>query len=153
MWADPRVTKYIGGTPSTQQQTWARILTYTGHWQLMGYGYWAIEEKHSGAFVGEIGFADFKRAIDPSMSGVPELGFALASAFHARGYAAEAVSAVLAWGDEQWPGGRTVAIVSPENSASLHLLERAKYVQFKAVTFNGKETSLFERQLGARQSS
>ncbi|MFZ1017693.1 MAG: GNAT family N-acetyltransferase, partial [Candidatus Cybelea sp.] len=69
MWADPIVTKYISGRPSTVQQTWSRLLTYVGHWNLMGFGYWAIEEKSSGDFVGEAGLADFKRDIAASMKG------------------------------------------------------------------------------------
>jgi len=72
MWADPIVTRFIGGKPSTQQQTWARVLGYVGHWSLLGFGYWAIEEKASGRFIGEIGFADFKREIAAPMKDVPE---------------------------------------------------------------------------------
>src|ERR1700736_1329189 len=87
MWTDPVVTRFIGGKPSTEQQTWARLLNYAGHWALLGFGYWAIEEKASGAFIGELGFADFKREIDPAMRDVPELGWTLASAAHGRGYA------------------------------------------------------------------
>jgi hypothetical protein len=34
---------------------------YIGHWALMGFGYWVIEEKATGEFVGDVGFADFKR--------------------------------------------------------------------------------------------
>ena len=82
--ADPIVTKYISGRPSTVQQTWSRLLTYVGHWNLMGFGYWAIEEKSSGDFVGEAGLADFKRDIAASMKGNPELGFALCRAFTER---------------------------------------------------------------------
>ncbi len=100
MWADPIVTQFIGGKPSTPQQTWARLLTYVGHWQVLGFGYWAIESKATGVFIGEIGFADFHRDIIPAMRGVPELGFALASSEHGNGYATEAVGAVLSWGDE-----------------------------------------------------
>ncbi len=99
MWADPIVTKYISGRPSTVQQTWSRLLTYVGHWNLMGFGYWAIEEKSSGDFVGEAGLADFKRDIAASMKGSPELGFALVPRVHGKGYATEAVRGVLSWAD------------------------------------------------------
>jgi hypothetical protein len=76
MWADPAVTRFIGGVPSTKQQTWSRLLAYVGHWPIMGFGYWAIEERTTGEFAGEIGFADFKRDTIPAMKDVPELGFA-----------------------------------------------------------------------------
>src|SRR5688500_3429452 len=85
MWADPVVVRYTIGQPSTAQRTWLRLLTYLGHWDLMGYGYWAVEEKATGRFIGEVGFADFKRGLDPSIEGVPELGWVLAPHAHGKG--------------------------------------------------------------------
>jgi len=38
LWADPIVVKYIGGTPNSPEQSWARLLRYMGHWQAMGFG-------------------------------------------------------------------------------------------------------------------
>lgn len=84
MWCDPLVLLHTIGTPSTEQQSWMRMLRYVGHWQLMGYSYWAIEEKSSSKFIGEIGFADFKRNLTPSIDGIPEAGWALASHAHGR---------------------------------------------------------------------
>ena len=61
MWADPEVTRYIGGKPLTEEESWARLLRYVGHWSLLGFGYWLVEEKMTGNFIGEVGFADYKR--------------------------------------------------------------------------------------------
>ncbi len=36
MWADPEVTRYIGGKPLTEEESWARLLRYVGHWSLLG---------------------------------------------------------------------------------------------------------------------
>lgn len=145
MWQDPAVTRFIGGKPSTPQQTWARLLTYLGHWTAMGYGYWAIEEKSGGAFAGEIGFADFKRGIAQRMRGVPELGFALVSHLQGRGLAREAAAAVLAWGDAHLPSRRTVCLVNEENAASLHLVRALGYREFDGATYNGARALFFER--------
>src|SRR5579884_1880171 len=103
MWADPLVTQFIGGKPSTRQQTWTRLLAYLGHWAVMNYGYWAIEERTTGRFIGEAGFADFKREVTPAMQHVPELGFALVGNAHGKGYATEAVRAIVEWGDANLP--------------------------------------------------
>jgi RimJ/RimL family protein N-acetyltransferase len=62
----------------------------------LSYGYWAVEEKTSGRYVGELGFADFKRDIVPSIEGMPELGWALVPQFHGKGYATEALRAAVA---------------------------------------------------------
>jgi RimJ/RimL family protein N-acetyltransferase len=82
MWADPAVVGYVGGKPFSKEEVWAKMLRYVGHWSLMGFGYWAIEEKASGDHVGEIGFADFNRDIQPSLAGMPELGWVLISRVH-----------------------------------------------------------------------
>ncbi len=59
---------------------------------MLGYGYWAARETAGGrASVGEIGFADFHRGIQPSIDGVPEMGWALASWAHGQGFAVEAI--------------------------------------------------------------
>src|SRR5579864_5518349 len=65
MWGDPKVTQYIGGKPLTEEECWTRLLRYAGHWSLLGFGYWVAEEKASGNFVGEVGFADYKRDLQP----------------------------------------------------------------------------------------
>ena len=51
-WRDPAIHTHITGRPSTPEESWARLLRYAGHWQLMGFGYWAIEEKASADFIG-----------------------------------------------------------------------------------------------------
>src|SRR5262252_3783228 len=98
MWADRGVTRFIGGRPFSKEEAWARFLRYAGHWSHMGFGYWAVEERSAGGFVGEVGFADFKREIEPSIRDIPELGWVLTPRVHGRGYATEAVLAALEWG-------------------------------------------------------
>ena len=145
MWSDPLVTRFIGGKPSNEQQTWSRLLGYAGHWALMGFGYWAVVEKKSGAFVGEVGFADFKRNIDPRMRDVPELGWAFASRVHGRGYASEAVSAAVAWGDAMFESIRTVCLIQPDNLASVRVAEKCGYREFERARFNDVPVTFFER--------
>jgi len=75
------------------------LLRYAGHWALLGYGYWVAEEKSTGAFVGELGFADYKRDLQPALPEVPEAGWVLMPWAHGKGYATEAVRAIALWGD------------------------------------------------------
>jgi RimJ/RimL family protein N-acetyltransferase len=138
MWSDPEVTRYIGGRPSSRQQAWMRILTYIGHWSLLGFGYWAIEEKATGRFVGDIGFADFHRDTIASMSDAPEMGWGLAPAFYGRGYATEAARAAVAWADGHLESPRTVCMIDPENAASVRVAEKCGYHEFgRAILVDG----------------
>ena len=151
MWGDPEVTRYIGGHPSSREDVWSRLLRYAGHWSVLGFGYWAIREKSSGSFAGEIGFADFKRDIEPSFQGAPEIGWALARWAHGRGYATEAVCAAHAWGDTRFEGMRTVCMIAPENAPSIRVAEKTGYREFARTTYKTKPTILFERPV--RQSA
>src|SRR5215471_4882236 len=51
MWADPQVTRFIGGKPLSPEDVWKKILQYAGLWSLMGFGFWVIDEKATGRFV------------------------------------------------------------------------------------------------------
>jgi RimJ/RimL family protein N-acetyltransferase len=145
MWADPNVTQFIGGKPSTAQQTWSRLLSYVGHWSLMDFGYWVIEERDTGNFVGELGFADFKRDIEAAMRDSPEIGFALTPAHYGKGYATEAVQAILAWGDLNLHSRKTVCIINPQNLASLRVAAKCGYEVFEQNSFNGSPVLFLAR--------
>jgi RimJ/RimL family protein N-acetyltransferase len=145
MWADPIVTRHFGGKPFSEEETWARFLRYFGHWSLLGFGYWALEEKETGGFIGELGFADFKRDLQPSLKGVPELGWVLASQAHGKGYATEAVRAAVAWGEAHFGPVPTVCIIHPENLPSIRVAEKCGYKEFQRTTYKGHPTVIFNR--------
>jgi RimJ/RimL family protein N-acetyltransferase len=144
LWADPRVVQHIGGTPSTREESWARLLRYRGGWPLRGFGFWAVREKATGRFAGDLGFKDSCRPIEPSIFGLPEAGWALAPWAQGKGYATEALSAALGWLDGQ-SFRLSVCLIAPENAASLRLAHRHGYGQATAVQFGGEETLLLQR--------
>jgi RimJ/RimL family protein N-acetyltransferase len=127
LWSDPQIVRYTIGEPSPPQRTWMRLLGYRGHWALLGFGYWAVQEKESGRYIGELGFADFKRTMKLSLEGMPELGWALVRWAHGRGYATEALKAAVAWGDGQFQSRRTVCIIHRENEPSLRVAAKLGY--------------------------
>ncbi|KFL31585.1 hypothetical protein JP75_08635 [Devosia riboflavina] len=143
LWGSEEVTRYIGGRPSTSEEVWSRILRYAGHWDLLGYGYFAVVERQSGALIGEFGLADFRRAIDPPLRD-PEAGWVLHPDFHGKGFAAEALMALLAWADAQ-DMARTCCLIDPENMPSLRLAKRMGYVEEGTVTYHDKPSILLVR--------
>lgn len=145
MWSDPKIVRYTIGQISNEQRTWMRILAYLGHWSMLGYGYWAVAEKSTDRYIGELGFADFKRDIQPSTQGSPELGWALASHAHGKGFATEALTAVLDWGDTNLNTDHTVCIINPLNAASLRVAEKLSYQETHRITKNGEAEILFQR--------
>lgn len=147
MWADLRVTRFIGGKPRTREESWMRFLRHAGLWSLLGYGFWAIEDKATGRFVGEAGFHDLKRDIEPSIEGVPEAGWAFAPELHGKGFASEVVGRIVAWSDEVFGQARTVCIIDPENGASLRVAEKNGYREILRTTYHDTPTILLERRV------
>ena len=145
MWADPAVTRHIDGKPRSEEDTWTKFLRMIGHWSVLGFGYWAVEEKESGALIGEAGFADFRRDIAPPLDGGPEMGWALASFAHGKGYGAEAVSAAIAWGDGFFEGARMSCIIGRENAPSARLARKCGFTLAGTALYHGEEVLLFHR--------
>ncbi|WP_347976231.1 GNAT family N-acetyltransferase [Bosea vestrisii] len=144
MWGDATVVHHIG-QPSTVQEAWMRLLRYRGLWPLLGYGYWALTEKASGRFVGDLGFADFHRAVEPPIRGIPEAGWVLATWAHGRGFAREALTAALAWLDGQTAHQSSVCLIAPGNEPSLRLARGAGFRDERTVGFLGHDTVLLRR--------
>ena len=147
MWGDPIVTGHISGIKTmTRADSWQRLLRYAGMWPLMRYGFWALEETATGRYVGDVGFGEFKRTIEPTISGRPEMGWALSPEFHGRGYATEGVRAALAWSDAHVPVP-TVCIINVGNAASIRVAEKTDYRRRAETTFLDVPVRLFERAL------
>ena len=153
LWADPIVTRYIGGVPLTAEEAWARLLRYAGHWALLGFGYWVAEEKATGEFLGEIGFADLKRDLDPPLGAIPEAGWVFTPAAHGQGYATEALRAILSWGESHFSNPKTACLIHPDNVASIKVAEKCGYRDALRTTYKGKPTVVFFREIPRRTAS
>ena len=136
IWSDPQVTGFIGGTPFGAEDIWKRLLQYAGMWSLCGCGSWAVVEKASGRYIGDVGFFDLRREIEPSLQGMLEMGWVLAADAQGKGYASEAVAAACAWGIAHGSGRRMVCIISPENQPSLRVAEKAGFKVWQRTTYH-----------------
>lgn len=145
LWADPEVVRFIGGTPFSREVCWSRFLRHPGHWQHMGFGFMAIEERSTGLFVGEAGFHDMRREMTPSIEGTLEAGWALVPSVHGRGYGMEAMQAILGWADQTFPGRRMTCIIEPANQPSIRMATKLGFGQVTEASYHGNTVNLFER--------
>jgi RimJ/RimL family protein N-acetyltransferase len=143
--ADPEVVRHLGGAPFAREDSWRRMLAGPGLWAMLGYGYWAVERLQDGLYLGQVGFADFKRDITPSLEGLPEMGWIFAPHGQGQGYAAEAVAAALAWADQSLAHEQIVAIIAPENTPSIRLALKAGFREAEHTTYKGDPTLIFRR--------
>jgi RimJ/RimL family protein N-acetyltransferase len=126
---DPSFLRYIGdrGVRTTED---ARTYIQTGpmeSYERFGFGLYLVELKDTREAIGICGL--LKRE---SLQDV-DVGFALLRRFWSKGYAVEAVSAVLDYGRDTLGLKRIVAITSPDNVASINLLSRFGF-RFERMT-------------------
>ena len=127
-------------------------MNYRGHWAVMNFGYWAVEEKSSGLYIGDVGFSDFKREIVPSIEGLPELGWVIAPSHHAKGFATEAVGAAVQWGVLNFARvlpkiDRMVCMIAPENASSLRVASKCGFIEYLRTKFQDSDSIMFQRRL------
>ena len=139
--ADPEVAKYVGGV-ADRMAAWLRIAGYLGHWQLRGYGQWAVVERESGRFLGRCGLW--------FPEGWPELevGWTLARRAWGNGYATEAGRAAVEWGRAELGLRRIASVINPENRRSIAVAERLGMTFDRTTTLAaGDEVSVYAMAL------
>ena len=117
---------YISGGP---------VASYEKH----GFGLYCIELKETEELIGICGLLK-RDALDDV-----DIGFALLEKFRGRGFAYEAAAAVMEYGRTALGLKRIVAITSPDNEASMRVLEKIGLRFDKMIRMPGskEETRLF----------
>ena len=146
MMADEVVMHHLGGQALSREDAWRKLLNGHALWSLFGYGYWAVERRSDGAMIGQIGFADFRRAMTPSIETLPEMGWLFAREAFGQGYATEACLAALTWADEVLAAPEIVAIIDADNIASIRVAEKCGFNENEPATYRGEPILLFRRR-------
>jgi len=136
--ADPEVMRHLGhGITLTRGDAWRQMAMFVGHWQLKGFGTWAVEEKATRRFVGRIGLH--------RPEGWPDLevGWTLARDVWKQGYATEGGRASL---DHAWNRlgvTKVVSLILPENTASIRVAQRLGQTFERTWMLNGLEVHVY----------
>lgn len=144
MWNDAEYVRYIGNRTRARPDLWKQIQAQIGSWAMLGFGYWVIE-RLDGVFIGEAGFMEGLRAMQPDHIGTPEAGWGIAPAHWRQGYAAEAIGAMLAWRDVHLGGNRTVCIIEPTHLVSIKLAQRFGFHKAYTARLGEEQIVVFER--------
>ncbi|WP_310620297.1 GNAT family N-acetyltransferase [Flexibacterium corallicola] len=147
LWNYPEVYEGISGAPATPKEAWSRLLSFSGLWPLLGYGSWVVELKESDEYVGEVGFMDYHRIIEPCIHGTPEMGWVLAPQVHGKGIGKEAVGAALEWGSRNIESPKVVCIIAKSNRASLALAKSQGFTVQTETEFKESTVFILERLL------
>ena len=136
--SDPDVMRYLGdGQTLTRPLAWRQLAMMVGHWQLRGYGFWAVEERATGELVGRIGF------FNPEGWPGFELGWVLAKAYWGRGYATEGARQVLHHAFTDMDSDHVISLIYPANAASIRVAEGIGETLEGRVELFGHETLVY----------
>lgn len=136
-YASEQATQFTVGRALSEGESWRMMCSMIGHWQLRGYGPYAVEEKASGRVIGTVGFWY------PNDWPEPEIKWALAPIYWGQGFASEAARAVQQVGLRYLPGTRLISFIHSQNTASLQLAEALGATREQEVSFRGAQWVIY----------
>jgi ribosomal-protein-alanine N-acetyltransferase len=137
MRADEEVSRYLGGTENLVEKVAARLQYYVDHHARHGYAMGVVSLKSS---PGMIGWGGLQHLDDGDEV---EVGYAFGRAHWGRGYATELAAAWLRHGFGHLGLDRIVAIASPENVASRHVMKKLGMQHEKNFVHFGHDTAYY----------
>ena len=116
-----RVAFYASGRsvwedgPLDRHEVWRIFFSEVGQWPLLGFGPFSVEDRATGAYLGEVGI------YQPEGYPEPELGWFVVPEAEGRGIAAEATRAVMAWARASFGWDHIDNYIDPGNARSVAL--------------------------------
>lgn len=121
--------------PVDRRTAWRHFIAMQGSWMLDGIGWWTMEDRETGAFVGNVGTFLREPPPGPNDEGELEVGWSLAEAFRGRGLATEGARAMVAHVIAGWKPPRLIAHVDHDNPPSIRVAEKLGMVYEREVDF------------------
>lgn len=110
---DARVVRYLGGKILSPASAWRQMALVIGHWSVRGYGFFSVEEKASGRWIGWSG------PWNPQGWPEPEVGWTIAPECWGKGYATEAGAAAIAFAYRELGWRKVIHAIVEGNQASV----------------------------------
>lgn len=98
--ADPDTVRYTVGKTMSRAEAWRSMAGVVGHWEIRGYGFFSVESKQTGEWVGRVG------PWFPEGWPEPEIGWTISPDHLRKGYATEAALACKRYTSSRSWGGR-----------------------------------------------
>jgi RimJ/RimL family protein N-acetyltransferase len=145
--SDSEVMRYIPfGGDSTLDQTIQRISRYIEHQSNYGFSKWLIHENDSKSPIGDSGFFHLPDGVRV------ELGYRLKRSHWNRGIATEVARSWLSVAKDWFGFTEVYAFAHPENSDSLHVLQKLGFTYFQTERLYGIDAPLYRYALPALSS-
>ncbi|MGW8396770.1 GNAT family N-acetyltransferase [Streptomyces lydicus] len=130
--ADPEVREHLGDL-LTREESDASVAQFQAEFDQRGYGWWAVEVRATGEFIGFAGLDQVED--DMPFTGV-EIGWRLARSAWGQGYATEAARTVLAHGFDTLELPEILAVTTATNLRSQAVMRRIGMTRNPADDFD-----------------
>ena len=141
----PETRRFLG-PESTRAEHFARFSRNAGGWLLYGYGMLMLRERGgNGSLIGNCGVFHSVRGLGEDFDDRPEGGWILAHNVAGKGYASEAMQAVLDWFDGAF-AKEIMCMIVEGNAASLRVADRLGFTELRRATLpDGDAVHLLRR--------
>jgi RimJ/RimL family protein N-acetyltransferase len=139
--ASPR-NRFVGGMHD-RFGAWRALVGGIGHWALKGYGYWSVDRRADGAFIGRVG------VIFPPTETEAELAYHLFDGFEGHGYATEAALAARRHCQGVMGMAPLVSFIDAENAPSIAVATRLGAVLESQFPEDDRIIQLYRHPVGA----
>lgn len=140
LYCDEKATRYTIRRTLNEDDIWRTMAGFIGHWQLRGYGPYAVEEKSSAKVLGHIGLWY------PHAWPEPEIMWSLARPYWGKGFASEAAWAVKNMASESLPKLSLISLIDKDNIRSKNLAEKLGAKFEKEILFKEHLTCIYRHQ-------
>lgn len=136
--ADPVAARHVGDGATTDRATsWRIMAIFVGHWQLRGYGQYAVEERATGSFVGRIGL--WYPEAWPGL----EIGWLIGRDRWGQGYATEGARVVVDTAFRTLATDRLISLIRPENTASTRVARKLGATRERTIRLDGHDADVY----------
>ncbi len=139
-YSDEVATVFTFGRALSEGETWRTMCGMIGHWQIRGYGPYAVEEKSSARVLGTVGFWY------PNDWPDPEIKWGLASKHWGKGFAKEAALLVHATGRKYLPELALMSLIHPDNKSSIGVALAIGAELERSIEYEGEPHGIYRHK-------
>ena len=147
MLSPPEMRQFLGQMSDEAKDALNSMLRHAGSWALFGHGFFIVEERDSGAFVGHCGVFRTGRGYGADFDALPECGWLIGKTSWGRGYAQEAMKAALGWFFAEFGIQPVACMIQAGNDASVKVAAQLGFEPLRTVSREGEaDVNLYRRE-------
>ncbi|NVJ66648.1 MAG: GNAT family N-acetyltransferase [Gammaproteobacteria bacterium] len=137
--SDTAFRQFLGkGEVLNREMAWRAYCSMIGHWVLRGFGFWALQHKDTGEYVGYVGIHYPEDWPDI------EIGWGIVPKYQQGGYGYEAAQRVMQFGFEELELDYLISLIVQGNTASAALAQKLGETHDKTIEMMERQVDVYK---------